>query len=185
MAKKILFVIDMQNDFIDGTLGSKEAVNIVPNVVDIINNFGDKKYDMIFYTMDTHDADYLKTLEGKNLPIEHCIENTKGWELNEKVKEAIDKYPNNLVKCFKKNTFGSLDMVKEASLYLWENINSEDKIYILGLCTDICVISNAILLRAKFPNLKIYCYEKCCAGTSTESHNAAITILKTNQIEVI
>ena len=186
MGKKILFVIDMQKDFIDGTLGSEDARLIVPNVVKLINDFRkDNPNGMIFSTIDTHDENYLKTLEGKKLPISHCIRNTEGWKLNKDVKEEIEKHPNHLIKYFYKNSFGSIDMVKEASLYLWNNIDSDDECIVVGLCTDICVISNVLLLRAKFPYLKITCYEKCCAGTSKEAHNAAKLIMKVNQIDVV
>jgi len=184
--KKILFVIDMQNDFIDGSLGSEEAKKIVPNVVSLINTFHkDNPNDMVFYTLDTHYENYLDTLEGKKLPIKHCIDNTTGWELNKDVKTAIENHSNILVKCFRKETFGSIDMVKEASLYLWDNIKSDDEIHICGLVTNICVLHNFCLLRAKFPNLKIYVYENCCAGTSKEAHEAALNVMKSCQIEVI
>ena len=189
MGRKILFIIDMQNDFINGAFGSEDAQRAVPNVIDIIDGFrrsnNNDTNDMIFYTLDTHYENYLNTFEGKNLPVKHCIENTTGWELNSDIKDAINQYPRHLVKCFRKNTFGSLTMVHEASLVLWEDMNSNDEIFICGLCTDICVISNALLLRAQFPNLKITCYKDACAGTSKEAHDAALTIMKSNQIEII
>lgn len=185
MNKKILFVIDMQNDFIDGSLGSEDAKKIVPNVVKLIENFkNDNPDDMIFYTLDTHHENYLDTLEGKKLSIKHCIENTYGHNLNINIQRII---ANNLhlSKCFNKETFGSLNMINETANYLSENIKSEDQIYICGLCTDICVISNALLLRAKFPNLHIYCYKDCCAGTSKEAHEAALKVMQSCQIELI
>jgi nicotinamidase-related amidase len=119
------------------------------------------------------------------LPVKHCIVNTPGWQLNEYVADEIVKRNSVYDKTFQKNTFGSLDMVNEAAKYLWENPESDDSLYIVGLCTDICVINNALLLRAKFPNLHIYVYENCCAGTSKEAHDAAITVMKSCQIEVI
>ena len=190
MSKKILFVIDMQNDFIDGSLGSEEAKKIVPNVVKLIESFDQDQ--MIWYTQDTHFENdvsfhnYKDTLEGKMLPIQHCIYKTQGWEINDDIQKTIRNHKNfyGLVKGFQKRTFGCINMIKEASLYLWENPKSEDEIHICGLCTDICVISNALLLRAQFPNLHIYCYENCCAGTSKEAHDAAMLIMKMNQIEV-
>lgn len=188
--KKLLFVIDMQNDFIDGALGSDDAKRIVPNVVKLIQNWD--KDQRIFYTYDTHMdinsltcSKYKDTLEGKMLPIKHCIKNTSGWQINEYVMDEIIKRNSIYDKAFHKKTFGSLDMVKEASLYLWENVQSNDEIHICGLCTDICVVSNALLLRAKFPNLHIYVHENCCAGTSKEAHDAALTVMKSCQIEVI
>jgi nicotinamidase-related amidase len=192
MGKKFLFVIDMQNDFIDGSLGSDDAKRIVPNVVKLMQNWGNDKEHAIWYTYDTHyehDAltipKYETTLEGKMLPVKHCIVNTPGWQLNEYVADEIVKRNSVYDKTFQKNTFGSLDMVNEAAKYLWENPESDDSLYIVGLCTDICVINNALLLRAKFPNLHIYVYENCCAGTSKEAHDAAITVMKSCQIEVI
>jgi len=187
--KKILFVIDMQNDFIDGSLGSDDAKKIVPNVVKLIENFhGD-----IWFTQDTHfynsgnqyNINYEKTLEGKFLPIQHCIEKTKGWELNQEIANAATKFKYPKVKYFYKYTFGSLDMIKEACLELSENFETDDEIYICGLCTDICVISNALLLRVQFPNIHIYCYKDCCAGTSKEAHEAALKVMKSCQIEII
>lgn len=189
MAKKILFVIDMQNDFIDGSLGSEEAKKIVPNVVNLINNF--EHHQQIWFTTDTHyensnmpnKPNYDYTLEGKKLPVKHCIEGTRGHILNSDVNNAIQNYCGTF-RGYIKNTFGSLDMVETASLQLWDNIDSKDEIFICGLCSDICVLSNALLLRAKFPNLKITCYEDCCAGTSKEAHNAAMLVMKSNQIDV-
>jgi nicotinamidase-related amidase len=192
MSKKFLFVIDMQNDFIDGSLGSDDAKRIVPNVVKLIQNWDNDKDNVIWYTYDTHyehDAltisKYENTLEGKMLPIKHCIENTPGWQINEYVMNEIEKRNSIYDRAFRKFTFGSWYMIEEASKYLWENPESDDSIYILGLCTDICVISNALLLRAKFPNLKIYVHENCCAGTSKEAHDAAIKVMKSCQIEII
>ena len=182
--KKILFVIDMQNDFIDGALGSEDAKKIVPNVVSLINTFHkDNPDDMIFYTLDTHYENYLDTLEGKKLPIKHCVENTPGHNLNIDIQRTIVNILH-LSKCFRKETFGSLNMINEAANYLWENIKSNDECIIVGLCSDICVLENAMLLRAKFPNLKITCYENCCAGTSKEAHNAAMLVMKSCQIDV-
>ena len=187
--KKILFVIDMQNDFIDGSLGSKDAKKIVPNVVKLIENFDGE----IWFTQDTHfyksenshRISYENTLEGKFLPIQHCILDTKGWKINQEIKNAAHKFLKSPPRFFHKYTFGSLDIIKEASNYLKDNPKSDDSIYIIGLCTDICVISNALLLRAQFPNLHIYCYKDCCVGTSKEAHEAALTVMKSCQIELI
>ena len=189
MERKILFVIDMQNDFIDGALGSKDAQRIVPNVVKLIKTFDQDQ--QIWYTKDTHydsgdlpyEPKYEDTLEGKMLPIKHCIKSTEGWKLNSEVMNALDQYHGTTTAVYK-NTFGSLSMIKDASMYLWDNVDSKEEIIICGLCTDICVISNALLLRAQFPNLKITCYSNCCAGTSPEAHNAALTIMKSCQINV-
>jgi nicotinamidase-related amidase len=192
MGKKFLFVIDMQNDFIDGSLGSDDVKRIVPNVVKLIQNWGNDKDHAIWYTYDTHyehdtlvTPKYETTLEGKMLPVAHCIKNTQGWQINEYVMDEIVKRKSIYDRAFVKETFGSIDMMNEAAKYLWENIKSDDSIYIVGLCTNICVVNNALLLRAKFPNLHIYVYEDCCAGTSKEAHDAAITVMKSCQIEVI
>lgn len=192
MGKKFLFVIDMQNDFIDGSLGSDDAKDTVPNVIKLIYNWGNDKDNAIWYTYDTHYEDdtsthtkYENTLEGKMLPVKHCIYNSPDWQINEYVMDEIVKRNSLYDRAFHKNTFGSLDMIKEASMYLWENPESDDEIHVCGLCTDICVVSTALLLRAKFPNLHIYVHENCCAGTSKEAHDAAIKVMKSCQIEVI
>lgn len=192
MSRKFLFVIDMQNDFIDGSLGSDDAKRIVPNVVKLIQNWDNDEDHAIWYTYDSHsDSDtsmypkYENTLEGEMLPVKHCIVKTPGWQINEYVMDAIEKRNSIHDKSFLKFTFGSLDMMEEASLYFWKNITSDDSIHIVGLCTDICVVSNALLLRARFPNLHIYVHENCCAGTSKEAHDAAIKVMKSCQIEVI
>ena len=155
MSKKFLFVIDMQNDFIDGSLGSDEAKKIVPNVVKLIQNWENNNEHAIWYTYDTHyehdtlvTPKYETTLEGKMLPVVHCIKNTQGWQINEYVMDEIVKRKSIYDKAFLKNTFGSLDMVNEASKYLWENVNSDDEIHVCGLCTDICLLHNFCLLRA-------------------------------------
>ena len=192
MGKKFLFVIDMQNDFIDGSLGSDDAKRIVPNVVKLIQNWGNDKDHVVWYTYDTHyesgtlvTPKYETTLEGKMLPVKHCIKNETGWKINEYVMDEIVNRRSIYDRAFVKETFGSIDMMNEAAKYLWENIKSDDEIHVCGLCTDICVISNVLLLRAKFPNLHIYVHENCCAGTSKEAHGAAIKVMKSCQIEVI
>ena len=136
--RKLLIVVDMQNDFIDGSLGTKEAQAIVDPVVDYVKNF----YGDVIFTLDTHTDDYLNTQEGKNLPVKHCIQFTPGWNITEK----LAKYANWTVK---KPTFGSTKLV--------EIIEAEDfeEIELCGLCTDICVVSNALLLKAHFPEAKI------------------------------
>ena len=173
MKDKILLVVDMQNDFIDGSLGTKEAENIVNNVIKEIKNKKEQGYK-ILATQDTHQKNYLNTQEGKNLPIKHCIEGTEGWEIAEPIKELIDS--NNI---FKKNTFGSKDLYE----YLKEN--EPEEVEILGLCTDICVISNALLIKALYPEKEIFLKENCCAGVTPELHNEAIDVMKSCQIQVI
>lgn len=172
--KNILIVVDMQNDFIDGSLGTAEALSIVGNVVSKIKNFnGD-----IIVTYDTHQNNYLETQEGKNLPVPHCIKGTEGWELNAKVLNALDgkKY-----RAVEKTTFGSVDLIE----YLKANYDCNNiEIELVGLCTDICVISNALLLKANFTETKISVDSSCCAGVTVDSHNAALTSMKMCQINV-
>lgn len=179
--KKILVVVDMQNDFITGSLGTKEAVAIVPNVLEKI-----KEYDIndIYVTRDTHQADYMSTNEGKHLPVEHCIEGTWGWELEDSVKKAVEG-----AKIVNKPTFGSTELAgRIAQLYATLPTSETGKrdlsIELIGLCTDICVVSNALLLKAQLPDITISVDSKCCAGVTPESHEAALTTMRMCQIEV-
>ena len=173
--KKILVVVDIQNDFVDGALGTPEAVAIIDNAVEKIKSFdGD-----IFVTYDTHYENYMDTLEGKKLPVPHCIKGTDGWRLNEKIAEAL-KDKN--YKSVEKLTFGSVelpDLVKEAIG------NETAEITLIGLCTDICVVSNALLLKANFHNSEIYVDSSCCAGVTPKTHNAALQTMKCCQINII
>ena len=172
--KKILIVVDMQNDFIDGSLGTKEAQQIVKPVIHKI-----KEYNIsnIYATRDTHGADYLSTQEGKNLPVEHCMKGTKGWEIREEIAELLDG-----AIIVDKPSFGSL---KLAELLYEENKKEELEIELIGLCTDICVVSNAILLKAKMPEVKISVDASCCAGVTPESHTAALETMKMCQINIL
>ena len=173
--KKLLIVVDMQKDFVDGALGSKEAVAIVDNVVNKIQTFdGD-----IIVTYDTHPENYMETQEGKNLPVPHCIKGTDGWKLDAKVQSALD---NLSYKTIEKPTFGSTELPK----YIKENYNPDEiEIELIGLCTDICVVSNALLLKANFLETKISVDAKCCTGVTPDTHNAALTTMKMCQINVI
>lgn len=178
---KFMVVVDMQNDFITGSLGTPEAKAIVPNVVERINAFNREEGGILLVgTLDTHDKDYADTLEGKLLPVLHCIKGTEGWKLHPSIEELVD------VDYFcEKPTFGSLDLMVKLSAVesLWPDPLTE--IEIMGLCTDICVISNALLLRAAFPNVPIKVYANCCAGTTPEKHEAALKVMESCQIEVI
>lgn len=172
---KILIVVDMQNDFVDASLGTKEAEAIVDNVVKKINEFeGD-----IFVTMDTHFNNYMETSEGKNLPVPHCIKGTYGWQLNSKVKEALDKKKYLVVE---KLTFGSIALPR---LITNEFGLGELDIELIGLCTDICVVSNALLLKANFPEATMTVDASCCAGVTVEKHKSALEIMKSCQIKVV
>ena len=180
---KFLIVIDMQNDFIDGSLGTKEAQKIVPSVVERIKQAREDGWE-ICYTMDTHYEDYMKTQEGKKLPVPHCIVGTEGYELHPDVKEA-------LLRCnaygYTKPTFGSVEMADN----IFSDIRNCDIpennviIEIIGLCTDICVVSNAILLKAYLPEAQISVNASCCAGVTPELHEEALKVMKSCQINVI
>ena len=174
MVKKLLIIVDMQNDFIDGALGSAEAVAIVPHVYDKIVNW---EGDMIV-TRDTHKEDYMNTREGKYLPVPHCIEGTNGHLVHSEVTRAIIN-SGNKYKIVDKITFGSIsipDMIQDKGY---------DYVELIGLCTDICVVSNAMLLKANFPELDIAVDASCCAGVTPASHQAALTTMKMCQINVI
>ena len=172
--KKVLVVVDMQNDFVDGALGTEEAVGIVENVAAKIRNFDGE----IFVTMDTHHDNYMETAEGKKLPVPHCIKETKGWLLNEKVKAALaDKDYQTL----EKGTFGSTELVEEIRKIKG---NDDMEIEFAGLCTDICVVSNVLLLKAYFPEEKMTVDAGCCAGVTPQSHKAALETMKMCQIDV-
>ena len=170
--RKILVVVDMQNDFIDGALGTSEAAAIVENVKLKIREY---RPEDIFATMDTHGPDYLKTQEGRNLPVEHCIKGTEGWKIRADIAELLDG-----VRIFEKPAFGSIDLARELSVIA---SNEDIEIEIIGLCTDICVVSNALLLKASMPEVTIYVDPGCCAGVTPESHEAALMTMEMCQIQ--
>ncbi len=173
MSRKIIIVIDMQNDFIDGSLGTKEAEAIVPAVIEKIKEY--PKQD-VYATRDTHLKDYLNTQEGKNLPVEHCIKGTKGWEIRADIAELILK--NHI---FDKPTFGSVQLAEAV-----KKMNEEEplEIELIGLCTDICVVSNALLLKAFMPEVRISVDSSCCAGVTPEKHEAALETMRSCQIQI-
>ena len=168
---KVLCVIDMQNDFIDGALGTKEAEAIVEKVKAKIRLYKENG-DTVIFTRDTHTEDYMNTQEGKKLPVPHCIKNTNGWEISSRLDTesaaVIDK-----------PTFGSYELVD----YI-EKLENVSGIELIGLCTDICVISNAMLLKAKFTETPIKIDSSCCAGVTPESHINALSAMKMCQIEI-
>ena len=174
--KKILIVVDMQNDFIDGSLGTDEAEAIVDNVVAKINEY---PKDQVYATRYTHQDDYLQTQEGENLPVVHCIEGTHGWEINEKVKAALGS-----AVVMNKPTFGSLELADMMVMEFAGLPAEECEIELVGLCTDICVVSNAMLLKARLPEVKISVDASCCAGVTPESHEAALKTMQMCQIAV-
>ncbi len=167
---KYLIVVDMQKDFIDGALGTKEAQAIVPNVRKKIEEFDGE----VIFTRDTHHKDYLSTQEGRNLPVEHCIEGTAGWEID----KSLQPFCKGLV--VNKPTFGSMALAEE----IWERGDAQE-ITLVGLCTDICVISNAMLLKAAMPEVPIIVDRACCAGVTPQSHENALEAMKMCQITIV
>ena len=167
---KYLIVVDMQKDFIDGSLGTKEAVAIVPNVVEKIKNFEGN----IIFTRDTHHENYLDTQEGKKLPVVHCVENTEGWEIAKELK-ALPEYDKAAI--IDKPTFGSLNL----GMYLM-GVKDVESVELIGLCTDICVISNALMIKAIMPEVPISVDASCCAGVTPESHDNALAAMRMCQI---
>lgn len=165
--KKTLIVVDMQKDFIDGSLGTGEAQAILPLVKKKIEEY-QKRKDEIIFTRDTHQPDYLQTNEGRNLPVEHCIYGTDGWKIYEGLEVPGCSYID-------KPTFGWLH---------WEDREFEE-VELVGLCTDICVVSNALILKAAFPEIEITVDAKCCAGVTPESHKAALETMKMCQVKVV
>lgn len=186
----VLVVVDMQNDFITGSLGSDAAKAIVPKVVDLMDAFEPFR---IVLTRDTHHEDYFDTLEGKKLPVPHCIECTPGRNICEDVLEAFRRkddclaLPPLMADAMLFRSFvidkGSFGTFRVATVV--DGLGGPtDTIHVCGLCTDICVVSNALILRAAFPNTRIVCHADCCAGTSREAHEAALTVMRSCQIDV-
>lgn len=171
---KTLIVVDMQNDFIDGALGTPEARAIVPNVKKKIEEYRSRGDDIIF-TRDTHYDDYLSTLEGKNLPVKHCIHYTDGWQIHNELVPNIAMEMRERV--LNKYTFGRLDLGEYFP-------RCPEEIELVGLCTDICVISNAMILKATYPDIPIAVDASCCAGVTPESHKNALEAMKMCQIEI-
>lgn len=167
---KILIVVDMQNDFIDGALGTPEAVSIVPYVKEVIESFDGK----VLFTRDTHFADYMDTQEGKNLPVPHCVKDTEGWQIRKEL-DALRKTP-----AIDKITFGSKDLVE-----ILKEEPSVESITFVGLCTDICVISNVMLTKAFFPEIPLIVDAKACAGVTPESHQNALAAMKMCQVRIV
>jgi len=172
--KSLLLVIDMQNDFIDGALGTPEAAAILPAVKKRIQEFeGD-----VLYTRDTHDENYMDTQEGTHLPVPHCIQGTKGWELHPELQKLCEALHSPILD---KRTFGSKDLPAYLEKQYPEGLASAE---LIGLCTDICVISNALLLKAFFPELPISVTASCCAGVTPQSHENALEAMKMCQVIV-
>lgn len=174
--KKTLIVIDMQNDFIDGSLGTPQAQAIVSNVAKKIEEYRNR-CDNVIFTKDTHFDDYLETKEGESLPVKHCIWNTEGWQIYSGL-----QVPGDFV--ISKETFGFCGW-ETCEIDLDALLNKDlIEVEIVGLCTDICVVSNALILKAMFPETRISVDAECCAGTTMENHYAALQVMKSCQIEV-
>ena len=169
--QKLLIVVDMQGDFIDGALGTEEAKKILPKVAERIRE-ARKAGETVAFTRDTHTEQYLQTREGKNLPILHCLRGERGWEIAEGLADAGDRI-------FDKPTFGSVELGAYAASKNFTHIE------LIGVCTDICVLSNALLLKAFCPETKIAVRESCCAGVTKERHACAIEAMKACQIEIL
>lgn len=169
---KLLIVVDVQNDFVTGSLGTAEAKAVVPNIMKKVEQYR-KRDNVIIFTKDTHYDDYLDTLEGQNLPIKHCIKDTEGWE----VVRELDAKCSVTEKIYIKDTFG----------YKWNTLPWIDchDIEIVGICTDICVITNALVLKTHYPETQITVDASCCAGTTPERHKAALEVMKSCQINVV
>lgn len=169
---KLVVIVDMQNDFIDGALGTKEAEAIVPNVKDYLEQVTEDV--QVVFTRDAHGEDYMETQEGRKLPVVHCVAGTKGWEIC----DALKPFAEDCV-IFDKPTFGSVDLQQ----FVLEN--EYDEIELMGLCTDICVISNAMLVKAALPEAKVTVRSDCSAGVTVESHNNALDAMAACQIEIL
>ena len=167
---RVLIVVDMQNDFVNGCLGSEDACRILPNVKEKISEY-QKNGDTIIFTRDTHDENYLQSQEGKYLPVPHCIYGTDGWHIVDGLEVEKSQYID-------KPNFGWIH---------WDtkNFDDKDEIELIGVCTDICVVSNALILKAMYPETRIMVDASCCAGVTPESHRAALLTMKSCQIDVM
>lgn len=185
---KVLVIVDMQYDFINGTLGTKEAQAIVPNIVEKLKNT-DLGETLVLFTKDTHYENYLDTFEGKQLPVKHCIENTNGWCIHKDISSIVDHsegalfYSSVKIKHSRiyKNTFGSDDLRD----FFVKHSKEIDEVEFCGVCSDICVISNVLMARQCMPEMKIVVDAMCCAGVTPEKHKAALEVMRSCQIEVI
>lgn len=178
---KVLVVIDMQKDFVDGALGSPEAQAIVPNVAAKVKQYAEMKDGLVIYTRDTHFADYADTREGKYLPVPHCTFETEGWDI---VPEVLNDQAAAAI--LNKITFGYSAIAEEIGYIVNVELDQViDSIEVCGLCTDICVVSNALILKANFPDIPFVVDSACCAGVTPAKHEAALEVMRSCQIDVI
>lgn len=178
MSKRFLIVVDVQNDFVSGTLGTEEAKKIVPKVVEKVRGFDGE----VLFTMDTHGKDYMDTQEGRLLPVRHCIAEEEGWQLAPQLEECVRENAGKVTAAFRKNTFGSVALAE----YLKREALTEgvESVELVGLCTDICVVSNALLIKAYMPEIPVLVDSACCAGVTVEKHLAALEVMRSCQILV-
>ena len=174
--ERILIVIDMQNDFITGSLGTEEAAAVVPRVRKYVERWLEEKRGEVYFTRDTHHENYMETQEGRELPVAHCLEGSEGWEICPELAACAEDCV-----IFDKPAFGSQDLAE----YLQGSGEQPEEIVLLGLCTDICVISNALLLKAFFPETRITVVAGCCAGVTAESHERALAAMEACQVHVL
>lgn len=175
---KILVVVDMQNDFVTGSLRNEEAIKIVPNIVSKVHEALESGNTPIIFTKDTHDVEYEGSEEGKNLPVVHCVKGTHGWY----IVPELENYAT-VSQIIEKNSFGSINLINRLSALLSANSDVE-YIEFVGVCTDICVISNALLVKSYFPNIHLVCDSSCCAGVTPEKHEAALEVMRSCHVEV-
>lgn len=169
---KNIVVVDMQNDFIDGSLGTREAQEMLPRLKEKLQKVVENGSAELIFTMDTHGENYLNTQEGRKLPVEHCIKGTHGWKITHELSEFVDKAKA----VVEKPTFGSMELIR--------HLQNADEVELVGLCTDICVISNALLIKAAYPEVKVSVDGQCCAGVTPASHTNALEAMKMCQIEI-
>ena len=177
MENKVLVVVDMQNDFIDGSLGTKEAQVLVPRLAEYIRNWKGS----VILTQDTHRKNYLETLEGRKLPVPHCIYQSEGWQLNEEIADAVEELGDAVICCEPKMTFGDLEMPE----HIEEAVGVPDAIEVTGLCTGICVISAVVILRAAFPNMPITVNAAYTECVTPETKKTALEAMKLLQVDVV
>lgn len=185
---RVLVVVDVQKDFVDGALGSIAAQSIIPHMRERIKEYADGE-TLILFTKDTHEENYLETFEGARLPVEHCVRGTPGWSLVKDISTLADGYSNFLIfsneevirSRILKETFGSIKLCEILKQYE----NEITDITFMGFCTDICVVSNVLMARAYLPNTRIIVDASCCAGTTLDKHLAALEVMKSCQIDVI
>ena len=176
MSKKLLVVVDMQKDFVDGSLGTAEAVSILPKVTACVEAYRRMEDSEIVFTRDTHEENYLQTQEGRLLPVVHCIRGSEGWQL---VKE-VEALRTEADRVFDKPTFGSVELGRYVA-----GMDDLEEVALIGLCTDICVISNALLIKANKPEVSVSVIADCCAGVTPESHKNALSAMKMTQISIV